>query len=171
MTASVPSARPARRPQGPAPARPQLRVVESGQDAARRRRRRARRRALVVVAVVAAGLFGLVVSHVVLTQGQFRLEHLQARAALEQARYERLRLQVAELESPARIVAAAQERLRMVPPPGVTYLSPSGPSSGRTATRAADGGVAGRRSAEAAVGGTPGTEDWSRVKRQLASRR
>lgn len=80
---------------------------------------------LVSVAVVAS-LFGLVASHVLLTQGQFRLDRLKSRAEVEHARYQRLRLQVAELESPSRIVATAQERLGMVPPPSVTYLSPTG---------------------------------------------
>src|SRR5205085_8213535 len=42
-----------------------------------------------------------------------------------QAHYESLRLEVAELEAPSRIVREAQERLGMVPPPGVTYLTPS----------------------------------------------
>lgn len=84
--------------------------------------------ALVAAAVVIT-VFALVASHVVLAQGQFRLERLKARAAVEEARHERLRLHVAELESPSRIVAAAQERLGMVPPPSVTYLSPTGASS------------------------------------------
>jgi cell division protein FtsL len=80
-----------------------------------------------VSTLVALGLFGIVSLHVVLTQGQFRHERLEARADQQQARYEQLRLQAAELESPDRIVAVAQERLGMVSPPGVTYLSPSGP--------------------------------------------
>lgn len=76
--------------------------------------------------VVCAALFGLVAFHVLLTQGQFRLQRLEARTADEQAAYDRLRLQVAQLESPARIVAAAQERLGMVPPAGIKYLSAVG---------------------------------------------
>ena len=108
------------------------------------------------VGVVVISLVGLVVSHVALAQGQFRLERLRSEAAVEQARYERLRLQVAELEAPSRVVAAAQERLGMVPPPGVTYLSPSGPSGQVPASR-------GRTQATAA-------QDWPSVKRHLAER-
>lgn len=140
----------------PAPP-PPLRVVDQGRRRPAHRRRRTRA-AAVSVALVAVALFGLVTSHVVLTQGQFRLERLRERAAGEQARYERLRLQVAELESPARVVAAAHERLGMVPPPGVTYLSPVGPAS------APDGE---QRDDEA---GANAADDWSDVKRQLASR-
>ncbi|MGQ0520595.1 MAG: cell division protein FtsL [Actinomycetota bacterium] len=135
--------------------RPPLHVVRDGRSPARRRAR-ARLLAVLVLVVVTAALFGLVASHVALTQGQFELEELRKRAATEEARYERLRLQVAELESPGRIVAAAQERLGMVPPPGVTYLSPVGPASGLD-----DGADADRETA---------ADDWSTVKRELASR-
>jgi cell division protein FtsL len=113
------------------------------------------------VLFVIAALFGLVASHVVLTQGQFRLEQLEKQAAEEQARFERLRLQVAQLESPERIVAAAQERLGMVPPPGVKYLSPVGAVDG-TEGAAAEGGEDERLAA--------GEADWTTVKRHLASR-
>ncbi|MDQ3680748.1 MAG: cell division protein FtsL [Actinomycetota bacterium] len=106
--------------------------------------------------VVVACVLGLVVTRVALTQGQFRLDKMQKRAAEEQARYERLRLQAAELESPSRVVAAAQERLGMVPSPGMTYLSPTGPASGLTPAAPDDEQAA-------------ATEDWSKVKRQLTS--
>jgi cell division protein FtsL len=119
-----------------------------------------RRRLLAcsVAALAVACVLGLVVSHVALAQGQFELEKLQEKAAQEQAHYERLRLQVAQLESPSRVVAAAQERLGMVPPPGVTYLSPTGPVSDGLAARSTDS------EQESA------TEDWSSVKRQLERR-
>jgi len=143
-------------------ARPPLRLVGEAELAARARRRRARVMTVLTLALVVAGLFGLVASHVVLTQGQFRLQQLQARADAEQGRYERLRLQVARLESPERIVAAAQERLGMVPPAGVRYLSPVGAVS--TPARPAP---ASARRVDAAA---PSTSDWSAVKRRLASR-
>ena len=136
-------------------ARPTLLVVERARRGPAARPARARLMGLLVAIVVAAALFGLVTSHVALTQGQFRLEDMRNKADTEQARYERLRLQVAELESPGRIVAAAQERLGMVPPPGITYLSPVGPVSDTPAGEAS---------------GRVATEDWSNVKRQLASR-
>jgi cell division protein FtsL len=119
-------AAPAPRPK-PAPRRPPLRVVPPDYVPPRVRRRRARLFVAGLSTLVALGLFGIVSLHVALTQGQFRLEQLEAEADAQQTRYEQLRLQVAELESPDRIVAVAQERLGMVSPPGVTYLSPSGP--------------------------------------------
>jgi cell division protein FtsL len=145
-------------PPPPPKARPPLRVVRP--EETRRavdRRRRARVLTALAVVFVVASLFGLVSSHVVLTQGQFRLEQLERKAADEQARFERLRLQVAQLESPERIVAAAQERLGMVPPPGVKYLSPVGPADGSAPARPADDSLA-------------AGEDWTTVKRHLASR-
>ncbi len=147
--------RPARLPSGTG-RDPELRLVPPARSTWTKRRK-ARLVTVLVVLAVGVGLFALVASHVVLTQGQFRLDRLQSRAAAEQARYERLRLQVAELEAPGRVVAAAQERLGMVPPPGVTYLSPSGPVSGTA--QAKDG-----------RGESAATDDWSRVKRQLTSR-
>jgi len=165
QTRVVPAPPPGSRAASPSPAsraRPPLRLVGEAELAVRGRRRRARVMTVVTLALVVAGLFGLVASHVVLTQGQFRLQHLQARADESQARYERLRLQVARLESPERIVAAAQERLGMVPPAGVRYLSPTGAVS--TVARSAP--ASGRRVDAAAVS----TADWSAVKRRLASR-
>ena len=157
MTAILPEPGLRRAPSArPAPARAPLHVVGRERRSPASRRARTRLLWFLVLVVVAVALFGLVASHVALTEGQFQLERLRDRSAVEQARYERLRLHVAELESPARIVAAAQERLGMVPPPGVVYLSPVGPASG-TEDR-------GRQGHERA------TEDWSTVKRQLASR-
>lgn len=157
MTAILPepAARPVRS-RRPAAERPALQVVERNHRSPASRSARARMMGVLVLLVVTVALFGLVTSHVALTQGQFKLQTLRQRAEAEQARYERLRLHVATLESPARVVAAAQERLGMVPPPGVTYLSPVGPASGMAADD--------QTSPEQA------TEDWSTVKRQLANR-
>ena len=157
MTAVAQPALPKRRPDPTPEARPKLRVVRPGEVSAARRRRRARLRAATVVLLVVTGMFLLVASHVLLTQGQFRLQTLQRQADDQQARYERLRLEVARLESPERIVAVAQQRLGMVPPPGVKYLSPTG-----AATRSAP--AAGRQLAS-----PPSASDWSAVKRRLAS--
>lgn len=114
-----------RAPQEP---RPRLRVVGAEPTAAEReaeRRRLVRTLALLAVAGVALCIFGIVVSHVVLTQNQFRLDALQDQALERQAEYDRLRLQVAQLESPDRIVADAQQRLGMVAAPKITYLTPT----------------------------------------------
>ncbi len=116
------------------------------------------RRALVCSAALLLGLclLGIVASHAALAQGQFRLEELKSKAAAEQDRYQRLRLRVAELESPTRVVAVAQERLGMVPPPTVTYLSPTGATPAPIPPPEA--------------GDEAASEDWPSVKRQLARR-
>ena len=110
------------RPAREAP-RPDLHVVG---PADRPLIRRPRLFAAITVALVGCGLFGLVAFHVVLTQQQLRLDTLEQKVEQQRARYDRQRMQVATLESPERIVARAQERIGMVPPPEVTYLSPSG---------------------------------------------
>ena len=106
----------------PAPrSRPDLHVVE-------RPRRRLRPGPTVVLSgLLAFGIaFALVVAQALLVQGQQRLDDLSARTAEATREQQELRLQVAELESPARIVEAATTDLGMVPPEGVTYLTPSG---------------------------------------------
>ena len=108
------------------PSRPRLRVVPPGELSPAARRRRTRLLAVVLSASVVIGLLAIVALHALLSQNQLRLDDLGARTDAAQARYERLRLEVAELESPGRIVAAAQERLGMVTPPTVTYLTPTG---------------------------------------------
>jgi cell division protein FtsL len=139
--------------------------VQAGELRAWGRQRRTRLITLTSLFLVAAGLFGLVVSHVALTQGQFQLERLERDAADQEARYERLRLEVARLESPERIVAAAQERLGMVPPPEVKYLSPTTAVPAKKPDAVATGkGVA--ASAKPAAS----SSDWSTVKRELAAR-
>jgi cell division protein FtsL len=156
MTATL---RPARRP-APAPSRPDrhLRVVPDGYRSPRSRRRRARLAALAVAALAATVVFGLVSFQVVLSEGQVRLEELRRRAAAEQERYDRLRLEVAELESPGRVIAMAQQRLGMVVPPGVTYLSPSGVA------------VAARPAPAATSPTDDGEGRWPAVKAHLAGR-
>ena len=95
--------------QGPAPDRP-LRL------------------ALLATAVVTVGtIFGAAIFHVLLVQSEFRLDRLHKEAAKEEARYEKLRLDVARLSAPERVVASAQQRLGMVVPPQVAYLmAPTG---------------------------------------------
>jgi cell division protein FtsL len=102
-----------------------LRVVPPGYVSARTRQRRAR---LIVVAAgvaIAAALFAVVAFHVVLTQNQLNIQHLSSEADAASVKQQQLRLQVAQLESPERVVDAAQ-KLGMVPPATVHYLSPNG---------------------------------------------
>ena len=116
----APWSRPERAP------RPDLRVVD---PTARPASRALMRVATVLAGLLAtAGLFLVVCLHVLLTQGQADLDSLRTRAEAESARNRRLRVQVAELESPSRIVAAARERLGMVPPVTVIYLPAADPT-------------------------------------------
>lgn len=89
------------------------------------------RRRLGLVAgglLFATVLAGNVAVHAQTTQGQFELERLQATASERQARYQQLRLQVAELEAPQRVVDRARQ-LGMVEPARVTYLTPDATTS------------------------------------------
>jgi len=77
------------RRQGPAPDRP-LRL------------------ALLASAVLTVGtIFGAAIFHVILIQSEFRLDQINKEATKEEARYEKLRLDVAQLSAPDRIVATA----------------------------------------------------------------
>ncbi len=70
-------------------------------------------------------LFGLVFLQVLLVQNQHHIDSLNARLGNEQATYQRLRLEVAEMEAPDRIVREAT-KLGLVEPPGApVYLTPS----------------------------------------------
>jgi cell division protein FtsL len=105
----------------PTPAKPRLHVVD------RPRRRLRTGPTFVLGAVLAAGIaFAVVACQVALAQGQERLDTLDAQIAEATDRYQQLRLDVAELESPARIVDAATTDLGMVSPPAITYLTPDG---------------------------------------------
>jgi cell division protein FtsL len=90
----------------------------------------------LVAAMTVAAVFGVVITHVVLAQEQFRLAHLQSKAAAEQAKNEQLKLEVAQLQSPARVVSAAEQRLGMVPPSSVTYLVPGHAATSSTGAAA-----------------------------------
>ena len=100
---------------------PHLRLVDP-REARDRRVRRLVTGALV--AVTCAGLFAIVALRVLLAQGQVEVDRLEASIETAQAVQQDLRLTVAELEAPAQIVAAARQRLGMVTPVTVTYLTP-----------------------------------------------
>jgi cell division protein FtsL len=68
------------------------------------------------------GLFGVVCVHVLLAQGQGDLARLQAQVQEQEDAHQRLKLHVAELESPERIVAAARQQLGMTTPTTVVLL-------------------------------------------------
>ena len=73
------------------------------------------------VSVVALGLLAIVGTYAFLAQQQFEVDRLQKQRTAEQKKYEQLRLEVAELSAPERIVNSAQQ-LGMVTPAQVTYI-------------------------------------------------
>ena len=118
-----PLRRPVPRPQPEARPSGHLRVVGPRERSTRRLTPAA---GVALTAALFAVLLALAVSHTVLAQGQLRLDALDSRLAAEQARYAELRTEVAEMESPGRIVTAAAE-LGMVSPAGLVYLQPTSP--------------------------------------------
>jgi cell division protein FtsL len=155
---SAPARPPRPRPAPPVkrpPARPELRDVREEDRHEADRARTIRQLVVTVTLIGALCLFGVVVFHVLLTQNQFRLDKLQEQSLERQAEYDRLRLQVAELESPDRIIAAAQT-LGMVTPPKVTYLAPTVEEPG------------GDIDSPALTADTGGESSWSTVKPHLA---
>lgn len=85
------------------------------------------RRLLAIVGgglLFAATLAGNVAVQAHTTQGQFELERLEASARRRQADYQELRLQVAQLEAPQRILERARQ-MGMIEQARVTYLTPS----------------------------------------------
>ena len=136
-----------------------LRVVEPS-----RPRAGGDRRLLAVVGgglLFAATLAGNVGIQAQTTQGQFELERLEATARQRQADYQGLRLEVAQLEAPQRILERARQ-LGMVEPARITYLTPTTKTS--TPEPPPGGPPAGAGTSEAAQG-------WSDVKPHLDRRR
>lgn len=137
------------------------------------------------VAGVAAVAFGLVALHVMIAEVQFRLDGLQQKAAVYQGRYEKLRLQVAEDEAPARIIRVATES-GLQQPASVTYLpaprtgsatsgqgaTSRGTGSSGSASSAPPSSVpsrSGHSGAPAVVPAPPGEGDWPAVKPLLGT--
>jgi cell division protein FtsL len=142
--------------------RPQLRVV----DAPAPRRLSLGALTVLVVGGIFAVLFGLVVFHTMLLQNQQRLDRLDAQVTDAQARYQSLRLQVAQLEAPQRIIDAATPKLGMVPPDGTTYLTPA---AGNDASPSAGANQGDTTSSDAAAPSNDGVSAWPRVKPYLGA--
>jgi type II secretory pathway pseudopilin PulG len=77
---------------------------------------------MVSVTVVLGALLAVVVGQALLANGQVRLSALQHQLTLEQSAHRQAELAVSELETPARIVAAASGQLHMVHPSQVIEL-------------------------------------------------
>ena len=142
------------RPRSPRPSQDtRVRVVP--QQQARARSARQNRRLLVTLCtLLTVGLaFAVVASQVFVAQNQDRLDRLNRQVTEQQARYDRLRYKVAELESPERVAATAQEKLGMIEPTKVNYVAPP---EGVDASADAD-----------AFTNAP---DWQNVKSELAAK-
>lgn len=143
--AAEPMPTPAPGPRPKAEPRPNhLRVVA---PAERTRRSLTPAMAVLLTALVFATLFAVAIAHTVLVQGQVKLDRLDAQLTQEQARYQQLRKDVAELESPDRVVADALAQ-GMVEPDDLVYLQPPaedpsavGPTTGDEDEPAADPAV------------------------------
>ncbi len=109
-----------------APARTPLRVLPSEHLERRARRRRARLTLTVAASLVAVSLLGVVAINVMIAQDQLRLDRLDAQRNVALAHRGQLQLQLAQLQSPARIVAQAEQRLGMVVPSKLTYVTGNG---------------------------------------------
>jgi cell division protein FtsL len=119
---TAPSYAPRRAPVA-APTLPRhLRVVDPREV---RARRRARVLTGLLVGLSCLGLFAIVTLRVLLAQGQAEVDRLETSVDAAQTAQQDLRLTVAELEAPAHIVAAARQRLGMITPATVTYLTPA----------------------------------------------
>ncbi|MGE3619318.1 MAG: hypothetical protein AB7L84_02555 [Acidimicrobiia bacterium] len=139
----------------PAPVEPprHLRVVRAPERA----RRLTPRTGVVATVLVFLGLLALAVSQALLVQGQARLDELDRALAAERDEYQALRQQVADLESPRRIVDTATRDLGMVAPSDLVYLSPRAPLSGDAADAAGTGDAAG-------AGTASGGDIWAATK-------
>jgi hypothetical protein len=115
---------------GPAP-RPRRRPGRHLRPVARPTRRRSPAVPVLVGAgIVISALFALAVMHALLIGGQIRLDGMQREVAAEAEEIRRLRLRVAELEAPDRVLDVARRRLGMVQPGEVGYLAPAGVDTG-----------------------------------------
>jgi hypothetical protein len=101
-----------------------------------------------------------------LLQNQQRLDHLDEQVSDSQARYQQLRLQVAELEAPQRIIDVATQKLGMVPPAGTTYLTPTANDVVSPQDGANQGDTNGR---ETAAPADDGASAWPEVKPYLGA--
>jgi cell division protein FtsL len=79
---------------------------------------------VVLTALLFLVLFAVAGAQSLLVQGQLRLDTVDKQLREEQARYQELRKDLAQKESPERVVAAAHEQ-GMVTPSDLVYLQPT----------------------------------------------
>ena len=132
--------------------RPPLRVVPAAG------RRRWGIMATAACAAVFAIMLGLTTFQARIAADQLQLDQLDHEVGAAQSRYEQLRLDVARLESPTRVVAAARQ-LGMVQPGEPVYLSPDAADVATAIVATADA------RAETPGGDTArGRSDWETMK-------
>lgn len=133
-----------------------LRVVRSS-DRRRAQFRLTPRAGVTLTVLLFVALFAVAVSHALLIGSQVHLDRLDDQVAEEESRYERMRLDVAELQSPDRIVADAAAQ-GMVAPDELVWITPD---------QAVPAGSVTPESSEA---GTESTDtSWEEVKPYLGS--
>jgi len=103
-----------------APRRPPLQVLE-GRERRRQGRRRRTAQAISLVLVVGS-LLVVVLGNAMLAQTQVRLSDMQAALSAEQTVHRQDVLALAQLETPSRIAAQAQQQLNMVTPSQVVQV-------------------------------------------------
>ncbi len=103
-------------------------------------------------------MLGLTTFQARIAADQLQLDQLQGQVTDAQSHYEQLRLDVARLESPTRIVAAAKQ-LGMIQPPPPVYLSPDAADVATAVKATGDTGATGDGSDPAA-----GRGDWESIK-------
>jgi len=91
------------------------------------------------------------------------LDRLTTQVQSEQTAYQQLRVQVAQLGSPAHVISTAEGQLGMRQPASVTYLTPT------TSAGVAGSGPTGTAATSQSAGQAPaGDADWPKIKSQLA---
>jgi cell division protein FtsL len=151
-------------------AEPPLRVRPAGPDVEERERpplrvvpRRVRRRRVGVAAAAGVTLvfvlmLGLVAFQAKLAQDQLDLDRIERAAQEAELRYAQLRLRVAQLESPQRVVAEAKRLGLIRPEPDeIVYLRP--PESAAAQAISATGPTDPRQSS-----GSANAAEWAEVK-------
>ena len=76
----------------------------------------------MAIGLLVASLLAVVLAHALLAQQQVRLSAAQAKLTSEQTQHRQDELIVAQLETPSRIVAAAEQQLHMVRVEQITQL-------------------------------------------------
>jgi|HubBroStandDraft_6_1064221.scaffolds.fasta_scaffold1818201_1 hypothetical protein len=131
---------------------------------------------VIAVCLVVGALLAVVVGQALLANGQVRLSALQHTLSLEQAAHRQHELTVAQLETPARIVAAATNQLHMAHDPATQLpyvkltvplqtptVTPAPPPPPPPATASANAGSAGNSGSTGSTGSTSSTGSGSSI--------